>query len=262
MSNTSKKIRIVVGINSLVSTQHLAYSNHIQFFFRLGRNFPNIEFCLVNPSRMAIDRMRNMAAQTALNNDFDYLLFLDDDVLVPFDGLQKLLDADADIAAGNVIIRGYPFENMYFDYTEDGNLKNVPFDDNPATKHDVINVGAVGFSFALISVDLLKRIPKPFFITGPNNTEDIYFCVKARKHAPNCTIKVDKSIECGHILWSEIISPQNREIFKKYYEELTLSPGPDNGSTVNTVDKGLEEIPDTEVTYEEVVVRDIESLTR
>lgn len=45
--------------------------------------------------------MRNMAAKVALECEADYLLFLDDDVLVPpNNALKLLLECEADVAAG------------------------------------------------------------------------------------------------------------------------------------------------------------------
>lgn len=212
-----RHLKIAVAINSLVTTTHPAYSNHIQFFFRLGRSYPNVDICLINPSRMSIDRMRNMAAEVCLDQELDYLLFIDDDVLLPIDGLAKLLALDADIAAGDVLIRGYPFDHMLFKYIGKDNTKLLPMSKVPH-KLGPIKVDAVGFSFTLIKVSLLKKVFKPFFITGPTNTEDIYFCLKAKKLVPSCTIMADTSIRCGHILWNEIINAQCKDNYKKYLE--------------------------------------------
>lgn len=211
--------RILVAINSLVTTTHPAYSNHIQFFFRLGRSYTDIDFILFNPSRMSIDRMRNAAAVTAIQQECDGLLFLDDDVLVPINGLKKLLVADADVAAGNVIIRGYPFENMWFKYTdaEKKDMRPMPDANLPETP-GLIDVDAVGFSFCLIKVDALRKLPAPFFVTGLTNTEDIYFCLKLKDAFPEAIIKVDTSLGCAHILWNETISSANKLEYKKYYE--------------------------------------------
>src|ERR1035437_9862470 len=110
--------KIVIGINSLIATTQPAYANHIQLFYRLGRSYPKIDFCLVNPPRMSIDRMRNLTATTALDIEASHLLFIDDDVLIPqpFDFLNKLLACKAPIAAGDVIVRGWPFMHMLFKY--------------------------------------------------------------------------------------------------------------------------------------------------
>src|SRR3954464_13144095 len=93
--------KIVIGVNSLVSTTHAAYSNHIQLFFRLGRHYPQYDFIFVNPPRMSIDRMRNMAAPGANQAEAKYLIFIDDDVLVPFQFLDMFVQAlDENQSAG------------------------------------------------------------------------------------------------------------------------------------------------------------------
>lgn len=211
--------RIVVGINSLVSTTHAAYSNHMQLFYRLGRSYQDIDFCFVNPPRMSIDRMRNLAAETALEIEASHLLFIDDDVLIPtpFDFLRKLIACDASIACADVLVRGYPFNHMMFRYTNKARtglalMPNVPLVLGP------IPVDAVGFSVALIKTELLRDLAKPYFVTGVTNTEDVYFCVKARDKFPDCRIIADTSIQCGHILWSEIIDANNKNSYKRYHD--------------------------------------------
>ena len=95
-----KRKKILVGVNTLTAVSQPIYSNHCQFWYRFGRSYPQFDFMLNNPRRMSIDNMRNMTAKVALENDVDYILFIDDDVLVPIDTLGRLLACDADIAAG------------------------------------------------------------------------------------------------------------------------------------------------------------------
>ena len=210
------KVKIAIGINNLTAVSQPAYSNHLQFFYRLGRSYTNLEVLLINPARMSIDRMRNMAAEQALKWEADYLLFLDDDVLIPFGSLAHLLDANKDIIAGDVLIRGYPFEHMIFDYLEDKKgMHAIREVEEPLGVYDC---DAVGFSYCLIKIDVLKKCPKPFFITGPKNTEDIYFCIKAKLANPDLTIACDTRIKCGHMLNPYPIGPENVDLFRKYYE--------------------------------------------
>ncbi len=215
--------RIVICINSLVATRYLAYSNHIQTFFQLGRQYPKIDFVIFNPERMSIDRARNEAAQVAMRVGAKYLLFIDDDVLIPHAGkgergfLQKLIDVDADIVAGDVCIRGYPFNHMLFRYVKGRKDALLPMAKLPAER-GVIDVDAVGFSLCLIKTELLLRMHAPYFITGVTNTEDIYFCLKAKAQFPKLTIKAETSIQCMHILWDECIGSPNKAAYKRYYE--------------------------------------------
>ena len=157
-------------------------------------------------------------------------LTIDDDVAVPPTALKSLIEADADISAGLVIIRGYPFHVMGFKQ-ESGELKH--FDElplveienqkvlkDPITRSD--GLAAVGFSCALIKVSILKKIPPPFFVTGPYNTEDIYFCDKAREFVSDLTISLVTHVQPAHYLNPEPIEYVAIDVFKEFYE--TLQP--------------------------------------
>lgn len=220
-------MKFVIGINSLTNTSYEAYTNHIQLFYRLGHWAAKNghEICLVNPARSSIDRMRNLCAKTALEIDADYLLFIDDDVLVPTDFIERLLECDADIVAGDVIIRGYPFDHMAFTGGEKG-LFPISDLDKEIKKQDrgtIIKVGAVGFSLCLIKVSVIRKVGQPWFITGLNNTEDIYFCLKAKEFIPDLDIKLDTRVQCGHILWNEVISRDNKKEYTKYFKTQNLA---------------------------------------
>lgn len=217
----------MVGVNTLTAVDQSVYANHCQFWFRLGRSMPDYEFALNAPRRASIDRMRNQTAELALAHNFDYVCFVDDDVLVPITGLQSLLAADKDIVAGWTIIRGYPFDNMFFKWDEKGTGLNRWND--PPKETGLLEVGAVGFSFVLIKTSVLRQVPPPFFVTGPSNTEDIYFCVKAQKYVKDVSIYVDLDVKTSHCLGSEFIDPLNKasytEYFKKTFPEMIESPG-------------------------------------
>jgi len=216
-------MKILVGINTLTSVDQPVYANHLQFFFRLGRHFDeSTTFAICTPRRMSIDRMRNMCAKMALEADYDYILFIDDDVIVPIDMLQKLLRADKDIVAGHTIIRGWPFNSMIFKHPTPERIQELDYYNEwkpeDLDEQGLLSVDAVGFSCCLIKVSLLKKLSAPFFVTGPNHTEDIYFCMKARQFVPETTIFVDPSISTVHCLGSEYIGPENRQFYKNYYK--------------------------------------------
>lgn len=211
-------MKIVIGVNTLTAIDRIAYSNHCQLWFRLGRNHPEIDFIFNAPHRMSIDRMRNMTARIALDNNADYIMFLDDDVIVPMDCVKKMIAADKDIVAGWTIIRGYPFNNMFFKYVNGDKTQLNYYNEVDVSAGPVVDVDAVGFSCVLIKVDLLRKIPQPFFVTGPFNTEDVYFCLKAREFVPDCTISVDTSLETGHVMDTEVVEPRTKGEFRTFYE--------------------------------------------
>lgn len=228
-------MKILIGINTLTSVDQPVYANHMQFFFRLGRHFDeSTTFAIMTPRRLSIDRMRNMCAKLALEADYDYIMFIDDDVIVPIDCLKKMLAADKDIIAGHTIIRGYPFNSMIFKHPTPEDIQKLDYlnkwKPEDLDEKGLLNVDAVGFSLCLIKVSLLKKLHAPFFVTGTNHTEDIYFCMKARQFVPETSIFVDPSIETMHCLGSEYIGPENRQFYSDYYK-LTYNdqvPAPDN----------------------------------
>ncbi len=232
------KKKIVICTNSLTAAHYEAYANHNQFWFKLGQEFPDYQFIKVNPSRMSIDRCRNLAAAVAIEYNCDYILWLDDDVIVPLDGFRKLLNAcekGAHCAAGNVIIRGYPFDYMAFSYTGEWGTSNLTpikeivkidkYASNGMLLWDdslwVQQVGAVGFSFCLIDVESLKLLEKPYFVTAPNHTEDVYYCLRLYdKLKEKAKIVVDWSVECQHLLWMEPMAHGSRLAYKEYFEKV------------------------------------------
>jgi hypothetical protein len=167
-----------------------------------------------------------MTAKVALEVDADYILFLDDDVLVdPNYGLKQLLECNADVAAGKICVRGYPFDYMSFQFNKKKQLKI----DKELPRSGIVDRDAVGFSFALLKVGLLKKVQEPYFITSAHSTEDVYYCVKARMADPKCTIRVNCGCECGHILWPEVMQEINRDAYKAYFEGINKPNG--NGAS-------------------------------
>ena len=209
-------MKTLVGINNLISVDQLAYANHCQLWYRLGKENPDDQFLFCNPRRMSIDGMRNFCAKAALENECDYILFIDDDVLVPFDCYKKLLSHKKDIIAGVTHIRGYPFEPMIFNFSNKQCFYYRDYKDNIVD--GLVECDAVGFSCCLIKVDILKQIRPPFFITSPAHTEDVYFCKKAKDQIPDIKIYVDPTVETAHILGSDLIMPSNIQHWKDFEE--------------------------------------------
>lgn len=221
-------MKTLIGINNLTVIDQMAYANHLQCLYRLGvmkgrlnKDGKPCEFALCNPRRMSIDRMRNEAAKIALEGDFDYLLFIDDDVLLPFDFFTRLQERDKDIVAGVTHIRGYPFYPMIFNFS-DAEYKSNSYVVDYKMKADssgLLKCDAVGFSCCLIKTSLLRQVLPPFFITSSNQTEDVFFCKRAKEQLPELEIFVDINVETGHILGSDIIEPGSVAMWKEFEEK-------------------------------------------
>jgi len=217
-----KKVqKVFIGVNTLANIDQWVYSNHMPFFFDCGRlrEQTRIKFILFAPPRMSIDRMRNEAARIALEQECTHLMFIDDDVCLPEDSLRKLLKANKDIVAGVTYVRSYPFNPMIFDFSRKENDFFMT-DFKERIHNGLVKCDAVGFSCVLISMELLKKTPPPYFVTGVNYTEDVYFCKKVTEYFPETSIFVDPTIVTSHKLGTEFIDDSNMDFWKDYYKEV------------------------------------------
>lgn len=218
--------KIFIGINTLSTINSMVYSNHLEFFTQLGREYPRGQVSLFTPRRFSIDTMRNMAAKLAVENDYDYLLFIDDDILLEATALKQLIDRDKDIIAGLTMIRGYPYRPMMFRFSSEGSLGIFEEYEEASDESGLVQVDAVGCSFTLIKVDVIRKMSPPYFVTGAMNTEDVYFCLKALQ--VGAEIFVDTLVPTGHLLDPQILTPRNAKKLKEIAEETdpTLLPKP------------------------------------
>lgn len=220
-------MKFLIGINVLTSVDSQVYGNHAAWFFHLGKLSveKGWEFILFTPWRCSIDRMRNQAASIALLNECDYLMFVDDDMILQLDTLEHLVEADKDIVMAHTYIRGYPYNPMAFKGVgnfgdENYELKYYTDIEEHADEKGLVSVDAVGFATVLIKCSLLKRLSKPYFVTTANSTEDVYFCLKAKAEVPNVSIAVSLKCPTGHLLDKEFVHRDTVKALRNFYEEL------------------------------------------
>jgi len=258
MRRKSKPPRITLGVNTLAQVDSAAYRSHLGMIAYTRNRYQrkHLEIIHANPYRMSIDRMRNFTAQMALQWDSDYLMFVDDDVLVPENCIEILYEAmkaqDLGVIAGVTYVRGYPFNPMIFQEKrrrtiyagkkiKDAKLKApepigdplmkmgktlaLEFDVNykkrvKRTGKDILPCYAVGFSCALINMEIIRRMPPPYFVTGTGQTEDVYFCCRVmNEFEPTPKIMFHNGVQTGHILMPEAVDHTNVEKLRVYYKE-------------------------------------------
>ena len=215
--------KLVIGINTLTSVDENVYANHLDLFYHLGTLKDRFEVILFSPTRMSIDRMRNEAGKLALNIEASHLVFIDDDMLLQRDTIEQLIDADKDIIMAHTYIRGHPFNPMAFKLTKDSTPAEIglePYIDvwEYQDENKLVKCDAIGFACVAIKTDLLRRMESPWFITGPCNTEDIYFCVRCMKELGDISTYVHCGCPTGHKLGSEFVHPENVEKLRTYYK--------------------------------------------
>ena len=149
-------------------------------------------------------RARNVIAEIALQQDAEYVLMVDSDVVLPSSALRLLLENPVDIKLGV-----YPRKNTSTGQTEIFKLGNKDFVDannlnmSEISKRECFDIKGGGLGCALIRTEVFKKIPQPWFKyvqydNGALLSEDNYFCWQAAE--AGCKIQVDTGVLCGHVM--------------------------------------------------------------
>jgi hypothetical protein len=138
-----------------------------------------------------IAEIRNDLVELALKENPTHILWLDGDEIYPANMLDVLLKHDKDIICGWTWCRAQPIPNLY---KMVGKWKHKPF--IPTRK--LVTCDRTGLGQVLVKKEVFEKIPKPWFaFTEHHQTEDLYFCDKAREYG--YTIYADGEMRCLHI---------------------------------------------------------------
>lgn len=220
-------MKTLIGVNTLTSVDQLVYVSHCNFWTRTVKQFPKDEFIFFAPPRMSIDTMRNAAVKAALEYKCDYLMFIDDDVVVEPHTFKSLYNCKLDVVMALTYIRGYPYEPMFFGFKdkEKQNLGLFGEFKDKVDKHGIVRCDAIGNSCTLYKTWMFNKVPKPWFATIPDKcTEDVYFCFKMLENKVVATIGVDTKVPTAHKLGPEYVGPQNRQALIDFHETLYGKP--------------------------------------
>ena len=163
---------------------------------------------------------RNHIAQKAIDIDADYVLMVDNDVVLPHDALVNLLDDAKDVCLGYYAHRAA--DNLYHGNTcvcklkmpDGGEYFNYPLESEYTAKELIgiresgeykLEIHGGGMGCALIRTDIFRKLKYPWYdwvnYGGKNRgmlSEDLYFCEQCK--ANHITIYTDSRVGCGHML--------------------------------------------------------------
>ncbi len=161
-------------------------------------------------ARDRIVSSRNILRQYALDNNYDYLLSLEQDVIPPNDVIEKLLSHNKKIVSG-VYFNLMKLENstepkpmLWRDYNITTN-RMIFLTDEEILKPQILELSACGLGCLLIHKSVLEKI-KFRYSVEKEGFDDVWFSHDCR--ALNFSIYVDTSIRCKHITvknkWGDI----------------------------------------------------------
>lgn len=139
----------------------------------------------------------------------EYILFLGDDMLPPWDGVVKLYQemktGKWDVLAGLYFIKqDLPVPIIWRDNIEGWLEPYIHYQPG-----EVVDVDVCGMDFTMIRPEIFSKMSKPWFKTGPTefnkgnivyHTEDVWFCHYAKKAGARIGVHTD--VRVGHLLSS------------------------------------------------------------
>ena len=190
----AKQLRVMIGVpvyqSCHVETMSSIYDLNIPY---------GVATQLAFAKGYTVDQSRNHLATAALQNGFDYVFFVDADVILPPDALQKLLALDAPIACGWYRKKMDTHVTELFRADENGGMTNI----TSLPESGVIELSGCGFGCTLVKCDVLRSVSNRLWFEyvqradGFVCSEDIDFCIKAAQKGHK--IVADASLRCGHI---------------------------------------------------------------
>lgn len=153
---------------------------------------------------------RNLLSLTAIERGFDYVLWLDSDMVVPHDTLRVMMDDLATnpgyaMVTGLYVKRAIPSGPVLFDHVgppeeENGHIRKIVHNYTNYPRDSVFPVEGCGFGCVLTSVKLLKEVWDKFgpaFAPFAWAGEDVSFCHRVNQLGH--TILCDSRVKCGHV---------------------------------------------------------------
>lgn len=151
---------------------------------------------------------RNYIAQQGMTEQADYILMVDNDVIIPSDALRNLLEEPVDVCLGFYAHRWGSVYNGRtnvcrlgeFNYTDMYNVEELRALRESGVKREHIHGGGLGC--ALIKTSVFNQIDFPYFKwtiyeDGGVLGEDLNFCERCNEKG--IPIYVDPRVGCAHL---------------------------------------------------------------
>ena len=201
-----------------VPTFESIYPDTFKSIYELDKGGHDVHFDFVRGYDCAT--ARNNIALLALNGGYDYVLMVDNDVVLPKDALVNLLEDPVPVCLGyyahrdkDNIYRGrtcvcklyQPDGSEYFNYPLDSEYTAAELHELAEKGEKKIRIHGGGMGCALIKTAVFLAIGYPWYdwvnYADENKgmlSEDLFFCEKLK--VDDIPVMTDVRVGCGHIL--------------------------------------------------------------
>lgn len=226
-----KTVKVVIAIPNEGHTLPEAYDNRMNWAIHMGslversklapvtKDGAIFELYHFTAGRLLTPAAREALADHALANGMDYMLMVDDDMIIPMDMFERLYERQVDIVAPLAFTRNAPHCAVIYkcesgwdpvnknDYFINHFVRNYP-------ENELVRCDAVGFGAVLIDMNVIRKMKRPYFMSTCGTGEDILFCYNAQKQT-GAKVYMDTSVRLGHLSYPLIVT----EAYAKHYWE-------------------------------------------
>ena len=202
-------MKLLVGIPSY-DYMHAEFVKCMKdLVIRLGHDKVNFDVIINNGTLVYI--ARDKIAHKAINEGYDYVLWLDADMIFRPSVFEELMDCGKDFITGIAHSRRPPYMSCVFKNLDDLNhMQRFDYDEYPV---EPFEIAGCGFACVLIKTEVLKAVNDYFktcFLPEAEWGEDLTFCRRARKLGYQ--IWADPLVQLGHI-GHDIIYPETHKLY-------------------------------------------------
>lgn len=192
-------VGICIISRGTIPLKWMMHTNRVKAFFPGG-----LFWKFITVERLSWAAARSECVRLCRQNNFQWILFIDDDVFVPENVLEKLMRSGKDIISGVYWTKTESASPVIFEDMGTGPMFNFPPD-------EIIPIGGSGLGCCLINTDIFDKFDEagiPYFVenwiyTAPDGNklkcavgEDHYFFIKAKELGYQGY--ADTSILCDH----------------------------------------------------------------
>lgn len=199
------KIRVLIGMPMYEGIKTKCLSSYTEFLSKMAHS-PRFSCNAMYHGGTYLDQNREEISHSAIKDNYDYLFFIDSDMIFPTTILDILYEQYKDVIGAVYALRsGYEHGPCVYDYREEkGDF--IQHSDWPLNK--TYKVDGIGTGMLLIKIEALKKILPPRFAYLECKTQDKYgnrrrlgedlsFCIRCRE--AGIKIYADSHATIGHL---------------------------------------------------------------
>lgn len=187
-------------ITLAVPTNRLIQAKTVESLARLVAHGNYTWHIVIAERGYTVAENRNYCVVKALNNNSDYILFIDDDMTFEPDLLDRLIANDKDIVG----VAFHPRTDMQdrLKWLDETHYISLEKNTDPKYKK-TFECHATGTGIILIKCEVFRKVPRPWFMfeyyeTGQVKLGEDWFWCRAAKKA-GYKIYTDPEIKVGHV---------------------------------------------------------------